>query len=288
MAAYDLQNDKTGFGCITSILALFASFILFIKGYTLIGWIFLAPTLLLNFISFLRYSKGIKRNKMELLKQLESLKPKTSSFKATQDFTSSDLLSKIAIDEQAKRISIWGPEDPETSKALAGMPYKTFEYEFEDILAVEMSEDGVSLGTKTSRSTKARSLLDGFLSKVDGTFIGASRPPEKTKKHVTSLDLTIIVNDSARPLHTINFYRFTGEGSQAQVKKGTPAYQEKINKLRHWYMLFSLVMEEANKGSFEDLPLAEIETPPDMNTLSSMDELLEESKRRQHGNWNAE
>lgn len=286
MAASDLQNDKMGFGCMTSILAVFASIIFFIKGYAWIGWLCIIPTLFLNLISFLKYSKGIKRNREELSKQLENLKPKTGNFKAGQTFISSNQLTKIAVDEQAKRICIWAPENPDTSAALAGMAYETFEYDYSDILAVEMSEDGVSLGTKSSQSQTARSLLEGFISKADGTFIGGAQPTEKKKKNVDSLDLTIIVNSPARPLHTINFFTFISEGSQPPLKKGSPAYREHINRLRHWYMLLSFVMQESTE---EDKPVHETvlnDILPDMDnmdTLSAMDELLEESKRRQQG-----
>lgn len=285
MGASDLQNDKNGFGCMTSILAVFASIVFFIKGYTWLGWLVLAPTLLFNLASFLKYSKAIKRNKEELMKQLESLKPRTGSLKAAQFFISSDLLTKIALNEQEKRIYLWGPQESDTSKPSPGMAYAAFEYEYADILAAEMSEDGVSLGTRSSRSRMAQSVLDGFLSKIDGTFIGGSVPPEKPKKNVTSLDLTIIVNDSSRPIHTINFFKFTGEGGQAPLKKGSPAYHELLNKLRHWYMLLSFVMDETEPDHVAEMvsdPVA-FEDASGHDPLSAMEELLEESRRKQLG-----
>ncbi|MFD1708780.1 hypothetical protein ACFSCZ_19070 [Siminovitchia sediminis] len=236
------QNE--GVGCIASILFLIVSILAFIKGYTSVGWLILIPILLLNLISFLRYSKGLKRNKEGLMKQLDDLKPETSSFRATQEFTSSNFLTKIAVDEEKERICIWGPQDRSTSKALAGMPYTAFEYDYSDILAVEMSEDGVSLGTKVSETETARNLLDGFISPVDGTFIGGSRPADQPKKHVDSLDLTIVVNHQARPLHFINFYKYVAEGGQAKLKKDSAEYKKHMNALRHWYMLMSFIIEK--------------------------------------------
>lgn len=300
MATSELQHDKNGFGCMTSILAVIASIIFFILGYTWIGWLFLIPTLFLNLISFMKYLHAIKRNRKELSKQLENLKPETSGFMAAHTFISYNQLTKIAVDEQAKRICIWAPEKPDMTKGVAGMVYKIFEYNYPDVLAVEMAEDGVSLGTKSSHSKTAHSLLDGFFSKTDGTFIGGSQPSEKKKKHVESLDLTIIVNDSARPLHTINFYTFTGEGGQPQLKKSTPAYRDCMNKLRSWYMLLSFIMEDVREDNMcesiheasptEHLSSSEPLHEPssreslyELDSLSAMDELLEESKRRQHG-----
>lgn len=285
MAASDIEKDKSGFGCMTSILAVFASIIFFIKGYAWIGWLCLIPTLLFNLISLLRYTKGIKRNRKELLKELESLKPGGTNFKSEQTFISQNLLTKISIDENAKRIYIWAPKMADISIAKAGMAYEMFEYDYSDILAVEMSEDGVSLGTKSSQSKTARSLLDGFISKDNGTFIGGSQPPEKKKKNVGTLDLTIIANDSARPLHTINFFTFTGEGSQPPLKKNTPAYRDQINRLRSWYMQLSFVMEDSKeKNSVETVHEPSVnEVPIDIDTLTAMEELLEQNKRKQLG-----
>jgi len=73
-------------------------------------------------------------------------------------------------------------------------------YEYNDLLEIEIFEDGVNIG-KTSSLGKA--IVGGFLFGVAGAVIGSSMG--KKKNECTSLGLRIIVNDLDQPYIQLNF-----------------------------------------------------------------------------------
>ena len=182
-----------------------------------------------------------ENRKVKQRKYLLTLQPKEKQFRETQSFLSFDLLSKIAMDEQNRRIYLWAPEnrDVQSLKDIPyRMPYQLFSYAYSDILAVEIIENGSRTSTVFRRSQSARFLLNG----LQPTMLTSPREQSEGQR-TYSLLLKLIMKDSVKPIHLIHFYI----DSAKSPNKNSAIYQKAQNDLEHWFTVFHFIMKDIDK-----------------------------------------
>lgn len=298
------EKKDSGFGCMLSILFFIVAIITLFTRHSTVGWIILGSVLFLNLISFIRYLRKTEKEKKQLVRQIAELQLPGRALHSDREIISSNHMTKIAVDEGQRKIYIWGPADLHISQARPGMAFTLFEYRYEDILAAEISQNGCPLATKTRRARSVLGQLDGLISKETGHIVGESCEDELD--YISELQLNLIADDMSRPLHNIQFYTYTAEGAQTKIKDGSREHQDELARLRDWYMFFCFVIAEADQAAgegesaawqdhdsivqeeasfFEDhlTQREEVTLTGETDSLSDMEKLLEQIKRKQLG-----
>ena len=166
------------------------------------------------------------KRKAAMIEHLSGL----DDFSATQQVAGDDGLTGLAIDEGRKKICLIDYKQAEITTRL--VPYK-------DLLSCEIFEDGVTV-TKTSRSSQLGGALVGGLALGGiGAVIGGLSGKTTSEGKIKRVDLRLIVNDTANPLHDINFMNVEG-------KKGGIIYTVAIQQARHWHGLASVLIKQAD------------------------------------------
>ncbi|MBO1005109.1 hypothetical protein [Pseudogracilibacillus auburnensis] len=250
----------TNLGCTTMIIGI-GIFILATMAINIEAGIILFAFFSFIAIIIFGVSSSIeKANKKKLKKYINRIRPLNVNFQETQSYTSFDSINKIAIDETNQIVCIWQPAN-EVKRYTKKIKYEVYEYPFSDVLAVEMSENGRSIGTVTRTSQSVRHLLDGLLDEDDGTLIGGHQVGDKASKNISTMELKIIVKDISKPLHLIHFFHFAS--GLGKLRKYSPKYQEYLQELRHWYILLNLIIKQAdhlntdakNQSSVHNIPV---------------------------------
>jgi hypothetical protein len=154
-----------------------------------------------------------------------------NAIKGTQDFTANklsigfDRRSALAIDENRERVCLV-MRTPASARIVS----------YDNILGVEVVEDGVSV-TKTVRSSKVpNSLVTAFL--FGGSRLRTGTTGEASGK-VRRIDLRLLVNDVEAPLHEVNFYSgMAADAGDSLVYHGRLA-------VRNWYAMFAVLLGPA-------------------------------------------
>jgi hypothetical protein len=153
-----------------------------------------------------------------------------NAIEAIPDFTPDklsigfDRASALAIDENRAKLCLVR-RTPASAKIVS----------YADILGVEVVEDGLSL-TKTVRPSPVRnSLVTAFLFGAGARVRDRSgRSSAEASGKVKRIDLRLLVNDPAAPLHEINFYSgMAADAGDALV------YQGRLT-VRNWYAIFAV------------------------------------------------
>lgn len=112
---------------------------------------------------------------------------------------------------------------------------------YQDLLAVELLEDGETI-TKTVRSSQIGGVLIGGLALGGiGAVIGGLSGQTETTGKVGKIILRLIVNDMAKPIHEIYFLNL-----ENGIGKKSIRYQDAIKKARHWHGLMEIVIKRAD------------------------------------------
>ena len=136
-----------------------------------------------------------QKQKEKQLAFLHTFQPDEFDFQKHKSFTSYDLLTKIALDEQRKKVYIWMPDPKKVGnvkKAYARMPYTINTYNYSDILAVNLKED-YQRTDSVHRDTHYTHFLLNKLKEEDRKKSNTTKPPVDK---VSSMDLEIIVDDN--------------------------------------------------------------------------------------------
>jgi hypothetical protein len=183
-------------------------------------------------------------------------------FQANRKTFGEDGLQGILIDENARKVCLTAVGPPPWVKV----------FEYRDILAVEILEDGQSL-TKTIRTSQAAgAILGGLLLGPVGALAGALTAGKKTVNKVRSVDLKIVVNDSSRPVHVVKFL-------QGECDRTSFVYGSAIAEAREWHGLLMVLIEQADR---EEAP--PVSAPAPSPTASSVaDELTKLADLRDRG-----
>jgi hypothetical protein len=157
----------------------------------------------------------------------------------------------IAVDTDNKRIAIVSNEIKRMTQENGVWPF-TRVYRYDDLVSVELLEDGNSV-TKTSRSSQAaNAVIGGLLLGGVGAVVGALTSSSTTQNKVKRIDLHVIVSDSDNPSYVINF-------QDIEAAKGGIINAVAIDQARTWIARLSGIIKEA------DQPPKVVENPVSLN-----------------------
>ncbi|MCG7335620.1 hypothetical protein MHZ95_10045 [Sporosarcina sp. ACRSM] len=263
-----LSNLMAGLGCLTPIVGIVLLCYFLFQSSISLGVI----SIVLSFvITILFIALGIRIEEKRKLKQLDYLQtfqPDVEDFHKLKSFTSYDLLTKIAIDDQHGKVYFWAADSDKVqniTKAYVGMPYIIKSYNYIDILAVRFTEDQHQTAT-VQRDTHFTHYLLNKLSKDKVESKNASGPPIDK---ISSMDLEIILNDNVKPRHLIRFYH----EPNIRIRKDSPEYQGHYSNLQQWFTRLETIINETEESfatSNVEQPLEIIE-PANHKDLSQED-----------------
>lgn len=262
-------------GCLTLVAGIILTVIYLYLGQYSAAFAMLAVFILLTAIFFGLMSSIAKRKKAKQIQYLQTIQP-SFPFQETHSFISSDVWTKIAIDEEKEKICIWQAHTDE-QYINTQTPYQIYEYTFNDILACEMSENDVSIGTVARESEKAKTFLNGLFTEEDGSIIGGQNTTTQPKNstEVNSLELKIIVNDFSKPYHVIRFYKYDPDVGMAKIDPKHPTYDEYINTMRKWYMRMNYIIKSGSLDEMDESKDDNLARGLDVETYVGDVEILE-------------
>lgn len=137
----------------------------------------------------------------------------------------------FSIDEENMKICLLSFGETEIKHKIIG---------YNDLLAGEIVEDGISV-TKTSRSSQVGgALVGGLLLGGAGAIIGGLSGKKTTSKELDSISLRLTINDLNEPILD---YRLNNKSF-----KGDPQYQKSIEELaRHWHAVMGILIRRADQ-----------------------------------------
>lgn len=242
-------------------LTLLFSFIVVLFILTNWFWTILALIgLAIAFYGFLSAENNIEQAKKatdRVSKRLHGIK----DFTVNQALHSPSSDSGIALDEKRKTVCIFN----------SGPPFRHKIYDFSDILAVEVVEDGHTT-IKTERSSQiGGAIVGGLLLGGVGAVVGGLSGNKSSKTITRRIDLRITINNVQRPVHDIIMFM------QAEDSNLDPTSAR--NLTRHWNGVLSVIIkrsaQEADKISAAELDVAKTTnvTQPNVIPISIADEL---------------
>ncbi|MBS4206546.1 hypothetical protein [Bacillus sp. FJAT-50079] len=244
-------NQSVGFGCLVPSIGLALMIFFLTNGNVLTGILIIFISILLSI--FLFSSLAVKDHILkEHEKYLLTFLPLDKDFKETQSFISSDALTRIAYDESGKRIGILAPIEKHvklTTQTYKKMPYDVFLYDYSDLLAVEISENGFPIATATRRSSAARFLLEIDLRKEYEENFGKRATSQFIPERIETMVLKILVNDPAKPIHMIRFFGNQTTGVLHKFNSELK-YRQHINEMRQWFVIMNNAMKDADKDGY--------------------------------------
>jgi len=141
----------------------------------------------------------------------------------------------IAVDEGRKKICLIH----HTGYAKTYPTLETRVFSYKDILSCEIIENGIAV-IKTSRTNQIGSaLISGLAFETLGTVVGGLPKKEVSSRKVKRIDMWLMVNDTKRPTHTVNF-------QNTEHKKGGIVYNQAMDKVRWWYALMETLIRQAD------------------------------------------
>lgn len=206
------------------------------------------------------------RQKEKQKEVLLSLNKDLADFDKMPSLTSTDLLTRVAVDHDKQRLYIWFAEDNEgkvLQKPHLGMPYRLLNFATKDLDAIAIVEDGFILSSYGTVDDNPKRTTMGAIS----TDLN-KKPVDK----VTSLALLLKLNHAKHSLFRINFYN----KPYNPLVKDSPEYVAFQKESRKWYDKLEMVMEDQPKWTREpsqpledkqtfirtvEAPIQTIETP---------------------------
>jgi hypothetical protein len=151
-------------------------------------------------------------------------------FKPSREMVGGDGATGIAVDEQSRKVCL----------SVSGPPPTTRIVGYKDLLEAEILENGKTV-TKTARTSQVgRAVLGGLLLGPVGLLAGALTAKTKSTDKVQRVDLKIVVNDTTRPVHIVNFL-------QGNWDRTSPAYHGAIATAREWHGLLLVLIQQADR-----------------------------------------
>jgi len=173
----------------------------------------------------------------KMKKQMEVHVDGLADFTPTQRIMGNNGQTGIAFDEQRKKICLIQHGSNITSRI----------FNYSDVLACEIFQDGTTI-TKTLRSSQIGGALIGGLALGGiGALIGGLSGKTKTTDKVSRIDLRIIVNDTAKPLHDVNFL-------ENETKRGGFVFNTAMQQARHWHGIVEVLIKRADMEDKANVP----------------------------------
>ena len=204
----------------------------------------IAVFVVLLVVAILKIPSEIKRwlrAEKEKLKNLCDRLNSIEGFKVSRIFVSPDRTTGIAFDEVSKRICLL--ENPSSSREIN--EFKPYIFTYKDILSSELIQDGETVNKATkSNLDLGGAVLGGLMFGGAGAIIGglSGKPESRLIEKVTAVTLKVVVMDTTKPVHRIEFLWST-------EKKGSRSHKEAVESAEHWHGLLAVLikMAEANK-----------------------------------------
>lgn len=234
-------------------------------------------------IMVLGHSQIVEGRQKEKQKEiLLSLNKDLADFDKMPSLTSTDLLTRVAVDYDKQRLYIWFAEDKKgevLQKPYLGMPYRLLNFATKDLDAVAIVEDGYILSSH------------GNVDDIPKGAMGAisTDPNKKPVDKVTSLALLLKLDHAKHSLFNINFYN----QPYLPLAKNSPEYEAFQREARKWYGRLEMAMGGRPKRSPEPLqplqdkqtiiqtveaPIETIQTPQKPESSESIERKMEKEQ----------
>lgn len=220
------------------------------------------------------YDEKQENLKKVRIKAMDAVNPSINEFKESQSFISHNHETKIAIDEEKKRVCIWTIQQPVLKNT-----FNAAVYDYSDVLSVEIIK-GNKMVTSTSRTSQVGgALLGGVLAGGVGAVIGGLSGSTTTTEDLNPIDLGIVVNDFNNPYYKINFY------TPPTVLKDAvdQSYMDNtaMPACKKWYSILSYLIKETDK--MDNKKTHNANTTSLSNASSLKEELLALNELKQQG-----
>jgi hypothetical protein len=210
-----------------AVISLFA--MLFGDNPNPLGWVFLVLSIFGTYY-FYKKQKEIEEEERDIKQDISNRAlDRLPGFKTTKRYVSQDGNITLAIDEGSKQLSIF--------------PYNRLPkiYKYRDILKSEILTDGISVTSTNRGSQIGGALLGGLLVGGVGAIIGGLSGSQTSEEKVKKVELNIIVNDTAEPIHKIAFL-----DSGITYSKNSQEYNQAYNTAYHCHQLMAVLIRQAD------------------------------------------
>lgn len=158
-------------------------------------------------------------------KKRENIILNLPDFTITDKYISGSSGVSVAFDSKRKKVCFIDKE------------LKVSIYDFGDILASEIEEDGETIIKKSVSGTLGRALVGGILTGGIGALVGGLTATGKQKEKIKSINLKITVNDLSNPIYKLNFLNI-------EAKRGSLVYKSAYEQVEKWHGIFSVLVNQ--------------------------------------------
>ena len=158
-------------------------------------------------------------------KEAELFTSTMKDFLPTQKIIGSDAKTGIALDESREKICLFYRHNGSLASRIAS---------YNEIISSEIVEDGTTI-TKSGASV-GRALVGGVLLGGVGAVVGGLSGKKESSEKINKIELQIIMNDTTRPIHRVNFLSRPSE-------KDESFYKNAMEKALHWHGLIRVLIE---------------------------------------------
>ncbi len=263
-----LSNLLAVLGCLTPITGMVLLCYFLFQSSISIGVISIVVSFVITMIFIALGIRIEEKRKLKQLDFLQTFQPDVDDFHKLKSFTSCDLVTKIAIDDQHGKVYFWAADSDKgqnVTKAYVGMPYTIKSYNYADILAVKLTEDHQQIAT-VQRDTHFTHYLLNKLSEEKAETKNVSSPPIDK---ISSMDLEIIVNDNVNPRYLIRFYH----SSNMRIRKDSPEYQGHYRNLQQWFTRLETIIHVTE----QNLATSTVEQPVEMIEPAIQEDISQEN-----------
>ncbi|MEZ7170579.1 hypothetical protein [Sporosarcina sp. OR05] len=238
------SNWYIRFGCLAPIIGIGLLVYLLntdaiIPGFTFFALFFGFGVLFLNLS--IRAEQKVKQKQLDYL---NSFKPTSPNYNESHAFVSYDLLSKIAVDEKNRRIYFWEPETSDgkpLTKAYLHMPYTVKSYTYQQLLAVELFENGTRQQTVVNEAPKTIERIEELGQSVEQIITNKSTLIRKViYRKVATLEMKVLLDDEEKPYRIVRFY----SNLDKRLKRKSASYTSVKQDAEHWISLLTFVMNQ--------------------------------------------
>lgn len=223
-----------GFGGIFAILAFIMFFIAIGGGgdYPIVSWVLLIGFGIGSWYCYKKHKELEEEKMVQKRHETDDRLKRIPNFKSSQRYTSANGDVTLSIDETNKQISF-----------VSLNSYKDKVYSYRDILKSEILTDGISVTSTNRGSQIGGALLGGLLAGGVGALIGGLSGSTTSQEKVKKIELNVIVNDTANPIHKIAFLN----SEFSAYAKDSQEYKDGYNTAYHCHQLIGVLIRQADE-----------------------------------------